>query len=77
MSNAMSYEATPVTGFKTKKDVKKAVHKLDRNIDSMSTPRILWHLLNRHKFGIVVLIALIQGLNNIGVLQLIVGLAQK
>lgn len=51
----MKYEATPV-----KNNLKDATKKLRHDeMDKLSTSAILWHVVKRHKFGLVVTYAIV------------------
>jgi hypothetical protein len=55
-SKTMEFETTP---FKTgsSKSIKKNIS--DNVLDKISTGRILWYLVKRHKFGIVLIWAIL------------------
>jgi hypothetical protein len=52
----MTYEETPVSGKVSKHAVKKEAGKV---LDNFSTGRILWHVVKRHKLGLITTYAVI------------------
>lgn len=51
----MNYEKTPIKN-NIKDAAKKSVH---NDMDRLSTSAILWHVVKRHKFGLVVTYAVV------------------
>lgn len=57
MSKAMSYETTPFKVGSSPKAIKNKAG--DNTLDRVSTSQIVWHLVKRHKFGLVSTYAII------------------
>lgn len=57
MSKALAFEATP---FKTVGSTRAIKNKVENNVlDKVGTGQIVWHLVKRHKFGLVTTYAII------------------
>lgn len=56
MSKGINYETTPVKAGSTGKDIKNKIG--DNLLDKVGTGRIVWHLVKRHKFGLVSIYAI-------------------
>lgn len=71
----MQYEATATnTRVKPKAQAKAILRKANTDINQMNSLAIVWHLIKRHKLGLLVTACLVQFLALIGVLPLIADL---
>lgn len=52
----MTYEETPINGKVSKRVVSKEA---GRVLDDFSTSRILWHVVKRHKLGLITAYAIV------------------
>lgn len=68
----MQYEETaPYTRVKPKAQAKAILRKANSDINHMSSLAIGWHLLKRHKMGLLVTTCLLQGMALLGVLPIL------
>lgn len=71
----MQYETTATnTRVKPKAQAKAILRKAQTDINQMNSLAIVWHLIKRHKFGLLVTTCLVQGMALLGVLPILLDL---